>query len=139
MSISSRVVKMTGIALGWMAPTTLFGSPLSSMARAIVKELVEIANRRAEELEKREGRVVAARFLLVSPSGDDQPIDGHALSVAMARFGKAFDLKCKDDAQELEAEHAKAAASWFEDRRLLTTFAGRWRQDWLRSAFPRKT
>jgi integrase len=88
--------------------------PLSVMARAIVNELVDIANRRAEELEKREGRVAAARFLLVSPAGDDQPIDGHALSVAMARFGKAFDLKCKDNAQELE--HGKAAASWFEDR-----------------------
>ena len=34
----------------------------------------------------------------------------------MARFGKAFDLKCKDDAQDLEVEHGKAAASWFEDR-----------------------
>jgi hypothetical protein len=47
---------------------------------------------------------------------DDQPIDGHALSVAMARFGKAFDLKCKDDAQDLEVEHGKAAVSWFGDR-----------------------
>lgn len=90
--------------------------PLSLMARAIVKELVNIANRRAEELEKRVGSVAAARFLLVSPAGDDQPIDGHALSVAMARFGKAFDLKCKDDAQDLEVEHGKAAASWFENR-----------------------
>jgi integrase len=67
-----------------------------------------------EELEKRDGNVTAARFLLVSPAGDNQPIDGHALSVAMARFGKAFNLKCKDNAQGLE--HGKAAASWFEDR-----------------------
>src|SRR6202043_2677768 len=67
--------------------------PLSLMARAIVKELVDIANSRAEELVKREGSVAAARFLLVSPARDDQPIDGHALSFAMARFGKAFDLK----------------------------------------------
>jgi integrase len=69
-----------------------------------------------EELEKRDGNVTAARFLLVSPARDDQPIDGHALSVAMARFGKAFDLKCKDHAQKLEVEHGKGAASWFEDR-----------------------
>ena len=45
--------------------------PLSLMARAIVKELVNIADRRAEELEKRDGSVTAARFLLVSPTGDD--------------------------------------------------------------------
>jgi integrase len=86
------------------------------MAQAIVKDLVDIANRRAEELEKRESSVAAARFLLVSPAGDDRPIDGHALSVAMARFGKAFDLKCKEHAQELEVEHGNAAASWFKDR-----------------------
>jgi integrase len=85
--------------------------PLSLMARAIVKELVDIADRRAEEVEKRDGSVTAARFLLVSPAGNDQPIDGHALSVAMARFGKAFDLKCKDHVQELEVEHGKGAAS----------------------------
>jgi integrase len=90
--------------------------PLSVMARAIVKELLDIAHGRAVELEKREGSVTAARFLLVSPARDDQPIDGHALSVAMARFGKAFDLKCKDDAQELEVEHGKVAASWVKDR-----------------------
>src|SRR5262245_35167835 len=34
----------------------------------------------------------------------------------MARFGKSFDPNYKDDAQELEAEHAKAAATWIEDR-----------------------
>ena len=34
----------------------------------------------------------------------------------MARFGKAFDPKCMDNAQELEPEHAKAAATWIEDR-----------------------
>jgi integrase len=34
----------------------------------------------------------------------------------MARFGKSFDPNYKDDAQELEVEHAEAAASWFEDR-----------------------
>src|SRR5262249_28546298 len=90
--------------------------PLSSMARAIVKELTHIAERRAEASEKREGRVAAARFLLVSPVGDDRPIDGHALSVAMARFGKSFDPNYKDDAQELEAEHTKAAGTWIEDR-----------------------
>jgi hypothetical protein len=55
------------------------------------------------------------------------PIGGHALSVAMARFGKAFDLKGEDDAQELGAEHAKAAASWVQDGRLLTTVAPRGR------------
>jgi integrase len=86
------------------------------MARAIVKELVDIADRRAEELKERDGSVAAARFLLASPAGDEQPIDGHALSVAMPRFGKAFDLKCKDHAQELEVELGKGAASWFEDR-----------------------
>jgi integrase len=90
--------------------------PLSSMARAIVKELAHIADSRAEALEKREGKAAATRFLLASPAGDGQPIDGHALSVAMARFGKAFDLESKDDAQELEADHAKAAATWIEDR-----------------------
>lgn len=90
--------------------------PLSPMARAIVKELVDIANSRAAELEKREGRMAAARFLLVSPARDDQPIDGHALSVAMARFGKSFDPTHRDDAHELEVEHGKAATSWFEDR-----------------------
>jgi integrase len=88
--------------------------PLSLMARAIVNELIDVANRRAEELKKREGSVTAARFLLVSPAGDDQPIDGHALSVAMARFGKTFDPSYKDDPRELE--HGKAAASWFDDR-----------------------
>jgi integrase len=90
--------------------------PLSMMARAIVKELEDIANRRADELERRKGSVTVARFLLVSPAGDDQPIDGHALSVAMARFGKAFDLRYKEDAQDLEVEHGRGAASWFEDR-----------------------
>jgi integrase len=86
------------------------------MACAILKELVPIANRRAEALEKRKGKLATARFLLVSPAGDDQPIDGHALSVAMARFGRGLSLKRKEDAQELEAEHAVAAASWLEDR-----------------------
>jgi integrase len=90
--------------------------PLSLMARAIVKELAHIADRHAEEAEKRKGRVAAARYLLGSPVGDDRPIDGHALSVAMALFGKAFDLESKDDAQELEADHAKVAATWIEDR-----------------------
>jgi integrase len=90
--------------------------PLSPMARETVKELVHIANRRAEELGKRKGRLAAARFLLVSPAEDDKPIDGHALSVAMARFGRALSVKRKDDAQELDAEHVRAAAFWFGDR-----------------------
>jgi integrase len=90
--------------------------PLSSMARAIVKELVDIAYTQAEKLKKREVRAAAVQFLLVSPARYDQPIDGHALSVAMVRFGKAFDLECEDHGQVLEAKHAKAAATWVENR-----------------------
>jgi integrase len=90
--------------------------PLSSMAGAIVKELVDIANTQAEKVKKREVRAAAVQFLLVSPARYDQPIDGHALSVAMARFGKAFDLEYGDHGQVLEAKHAKAAATWVENR-----------------------
>jgi integrase len=128
-----RVTEMAGAELrefthldgnqaNWLIPPTRSKNgrahvvPLSSMARAIVNELAYIADRRAEELEKREARVAAPRFILVSPVGGDRPIDGHALSVAMARFGKSFDPSYKDDTQELAAEHAKAAATWVEDR-----------------------
>jgi hypothetical protein len=40
---------------------------------------------------------------------------------------------------KLEPEHAKAAASWFEDRPTAHDLRPQWQQDWLRSAFLRKT
>jgi integrase len=87
--------------------------PLSSMAREIVKELIGAAHARAEGSKTRKGSTAPTRFLLVSPIRG-QPIDGHALSVAIRRFGEAFDPA--SESNTLEPEHGKAAATWFEDR-----------------------
>jgi hypothetical protein len=53
------------------------------MAQSIVADLIKRANAIAREKAPR-------RFLLASPNDSKRPIDGHALSVAMIRFGNAL-------------------------------------------------
>jgi integrase len=80
--------------------------PLSELALDTVRELIEIAKGREEGV---------PRFLLASPTGQNRtenrlPIDGHALSVAMTRFGGTMVDRAADEAER------PAAATWAADR-----------------------
>jgi integrase len=54
------------------------------------------------------------QFLLVSPSKAEKPIDGHALSVAMARFGDA--LVSNQAKTTLTKVESIAATTWQSER-----------------------
>jgi integrase len=56
----------------------------------------------------------AARFILPSPADSTQPIDGHALSVAMIRFGNA--LRSGMQLGDAAVENSRAIVTWIADR-----------------------
>lgn len=97
-----------GAAATWTIPASRSKNgkahvvPLSDMAREVAAELVGLAQARAKAGE-------TPRFLLPSPSGPTEPIDGHALSVAMTRFGGT--MAKREDKAELAA-----ARTWLADR-----------------------
>ena len=74
---------------------------------SIVTDLVK----RAEESV---GTNSSARFLLPSPADAKGPIDGHALSVAMIRFGNA--LKEEAESGNITVDDNRAIGSWVADR-----------------------
>ncbi len=81
--------------------------PLSGLALSIVADLVK----------RTEASVAAnstARFLLPSPADPKRPIDGHALSVAMIRFGNA--LNAVTQREDVPGDDDRAIASWVADR-----------------------
>jgi integrase len=77
--------------------------PLSKLAREIVRDLLSQAERRS-------GDDATRQFLLVSPVRAEKSIDGHALSVAMARFGAALDPE--SIGRRFTAEEGRAIKSW---------------------------
>jgi integrase len=79
--------------------------PLSGPARSIVADLVN-------RVEASVAPNPMARFLLPSPADPKRPIDGHALSVAMIRFGNALNVVAERDA----VEDSRAIAGWVADR-----------------------
>jgi integrase len=54
------------------------------------------------------------RFLLASPNDTKRPIDGHALSVAMIRFGNA--LSAVASASSSGTDEVRAIETWISDR-----------------------
>ncbi len=81
--------------------------PLSKPALNIVLDLVKRAEKPSVHDAKRQ-------FLLRSPARADKPIDGHALSVAMMRFGNA--LNALSTKQHLGDEERRAIESWTAER-----------------------
>jgi integrase len=81
--------------------------PLSPLALDIVNDLLRIA-------EIRETTRAVHRFLLASPVDPRKPIDGHALSVAMGRFGKS--LESKIASRRKLRDEGTSIASWVADR-----------------------
>jgi integrase len=81
--------------------------PLSALALDIVTDLLKHANLRAGEKPKPD-------YVLVSPVDSEKPIEGHALSVAMSRFGNALTdaLKSKPSIEEERV----AMTSWVAER-----------------------
>lgn len=80
--------------------------PLSAPALAIVTDLLRYAERRADAGAR-------PRFLLDLPARRGEPIDGHALSVAMTCFGNALTAHGN---QEFSAKERAAAESWAAER-----------------------
>jgi integrase len=80
--------------------------PLSEPALDIVTDLLKRAGHR---------RAIDAtpRFLLASPADPREPIDGHALSVAMARFGNS--LSVTNELRDVAGE-GRAVESWTSER-----------------------
>jgi integrase len=81
--------------------------PLSGLARAVAADLVK----RAEVSAPKNS---AAHFLLSSPADSTRPIDGHALSVAMIRFGNA--LGAGKQPGDAAVEDSGAIVTWVADR-----------------------
>jgi integrase len=81
--------------------------PLSGLAQLIIADLVKRANATAQEK-------VPRRFLLASPNDSKRPIDGHALSVAMIRFGNA--LSAATSASGSGTDDVRAIGRWTSDR-----------------------
>jgi integrase len=81
--------------------------PLSGLAQSIVADLVQRAAATGREN-------VPHRFLLASPNDSKRPIDGHALSVAMIRFGNA--LAAAAVGSGLETDEVRAIGTWTSDR-----------------------
>jgi integrase len=79
--------------------------PLGRLALSIVSDLVKRA--------KSHGNM-AERFLLASPNNPRRPIDGHALSVAMIRFGNA--LRAVTDAKYRVSDEVRAITTWTSQR-----------------------
>jgi integrase len=82
-------------------------APLSFSALRVVSDLMQRAEESAKASEVR-------AFLLASPADPRKPIDGHALSVAMTRFGNSLFAETADRA-ESEGE-GRANKSWVADR-----------------------
>src|SRR5271166_160703 len=81
--------------------------PLCGLALSIVTDLVKRADGSV-------GTNSSARFLLPSPADAKGPIDGHALSVAMIRFGNA--LKEETASDDAAVDGNRAIGSWVSDR-----------------------
>jgi len=81
--------------------------PLSKLALEIVADLM----RRAEQ---RNDVNATRRFLLMSPADPGKPIDGHALSVAMARFGNS--LNATNSPRRGVVEEGRAVETWMGER-----------------------
>ena len=81
--------------------------PLSGLAQSVVADLVQRAAATAQ-------KNVPRRFLFASPNDATKPIDGHALSVAMIRFGNA--LSAAAASSSLETHDAQAIGTWTSDR-----------------------
>ncbi len=81
--------------------------PLSWLAQSIVADLVNRAAATAQENGP-------PRFLLASPNDSKRPIDGHALSVAMIRFGNA--LSAATGPSSSVTDEVRAIATWTSDR-----------------------
>lgn len=81
--------------------------PLSSRALEIVSDLLRRGDLRG-------GNKLKSRFILVSPAKPDKPIEGHALSVAMSRFGDA--LRASSSEPPLSDEEQGAITSWVAER-----------------------
>jgi integrase len=81
--------------------------PLSGLALSIVVDLLK----RATALE---GEHSPPRFVFVSPNDPRKPIDGHAFSVAMIRFGNALSVAA--DAKDYGFDEVQAITTWTSDR-----------------------
>jgi integrase len=81
--------------------------PLSGQALSIVADLVKLTAATAKE-------VWPDRHLLPSPADPKHPIDGHALSVAMIRFGSA--VKAGMESKVSTVENNRAVETWALDR-----------------------
>jgi integrase len=79
--------------------------PLSGLAQSIVADLVQRAAATGQ-------KNAPHRFLFASPNDAKKPIDGHALSVAMIRFGNAL----SSATGILETDEARAIGTWTSDR-----------------------
>ena len=74
---------------------------LSSVARTVALELVDLSRMRA--------KLGMVEYFLPSPTGRNEPIDGHALSVAMTRFASTMHKR-------QSASEYSAARSWSADK-----------------------
>jgi integrase len=81
--------------------------PLSGPALSIVLDLVKRATALSAEH-------LPPRFVFVSPNDPKNPIDGHAFSVAMIRFGNA--LSVATYANDCGVDEVRAIATWTSDR-----------------------
>jgi integrase len=81
--------------------------PLGRLALSIVADLVERA-------EASGATNSMARFLFPSPANPQRPIGGHALSVAMIRFGNALNVVTQREDPAID--DGRALASWVADR-----------------------
>jgi integrase len=81
--------------------------PLSGPALSIVADLVKLAIALA-------GEHSSPRFVFVSPNDPKKPIDGHAFSVAMIRFGNALSVGA--DAKHYGSDEVRAVVTWTSDR-----------------------
>ncbi|HZZ24122.1 MAG TPA: site-specific integrase [Roseiarcus sp.] len=79
--------------------------PLGRLALSIVSDLVK----RAKPHEN-----MADRFLFASPNHPSRPIDGHALSVAMIRFGNT--LRAATDTKDRLSDEVRAITTWTSQR-----------------------
>jgi integrase len=81
--------------------------PLSGLALSIVVDLLKRATASA-------GEHSPPRFVFVSPNDPNKPIDGHAFSVAMIRFGNA--LSVASDYKDYGFDEVRAITTWTSDR-----------------------
>jgi integrase len=78
-----------------------------ALALSIVVDLVKRATASA-------GDHSPPRFVFVSPNDPKKPIDGHAFSIAMIRFGNA--LSVANDAKDCGFDEVRAITTWTLDR-----------------------